>query len=119
MSTPKRSSDSCLSEHAASLVKLKPRIARKQLASITIPKIAKEIRFPFSVWEELGIHFRGIEARHRSTIEPNCPSGENKLASLQRTIAESRFINQGLVAHEVRSYRSLPNVTARTNFECR
>jgi hypothetical protein len=108
MLTPKRSSDSCLSEHAASLIKLKPRIARRQLASIAIPKIAKEISFPFSVREELGVHLRRIEARHRTTIKSHSPRCENEVASLQRAIAESGFIDQGLVAHEVRTLLQSP-----------
>src|SRR2546426_6075822 len=82
------------------LFEFQPRVARKELAAVSISKVADKIHSPFAVREKLSIHCVRIEAGHRPAIESQSSCSQNEIGALQRTVAEGGFIYQCLIPCE-------------------
>ena len=92
------------SQYPARLVKLKTRVAGKELAAIAIAQIAQEVGFPSAIGKKLSVHFRRVKAGHRAAIKSQSSCGEYEVAALQRPIAQGRFIDQRRFPHKVRTH---------------
>src|SRR5439155_14861836 len=85
------------------LFEFQPMVARKELAAVSISKVADKIHSPWSVREKLSIHCVRIEAGHRPAIESQSSCSQNEIRPLQRTVAEGGFIYQCPIPCEPRA----------------
>jgi len=72
-----------------------------ELRFVSVAEIAQEVHFPRAVREKLRVDLLGIEAGHRSAIEPQGAGGEHEVSALERAVAERGLFGEFLVADEV------------------
>src|SRR6266849_8081669 len=88
-------------QHYRGFVELQARIAREQLALVSVAEVADKICFPLAVRKEFRIEFIRVEAGHRPAIQPQSARSQDEIGSLQGAIAEGSFVNQGLVPDKI------------------
>src|SRR5690606_17775756 len=69
--------------------------AGEQVLVRAVAQVHDEVRLDIAVGEELGLHARGVEARHRPHVQTQSPRGDGQIAALQRGVAEGGLAAAG------------------------
>src|SRR5260370_13158504 len=64
-------------------LKIQPRIARVELAWISIAQVAEQIDLPLAVRKEFRIQFVRVKTGHRSAIQAQSACGQDEVCALQ------------------------------------
>uniref|UniRef100_A0A0N4ZD58 LigA n=1 Tax=Parastrongyloides trichosuri TaxID=131310 RepID=A0A0N4ZD58_PARTI len=65
--------------------------AGEQVLVRAVAQVHDEVRLDIAVGEELGLHARRVETRHRAHVQTQGACGDGQIAALQRGVAEGGF----------------------------
>src|SRR6202042_3697065 len=83
----------CLKQ-LAGLVEVQARIAGKYFRVVAVAEIAQEVRLHARGRKELRVHLGVVKARHCTAIQPQRPRGQNKISTLQASVAKRIGLGQ-------------------------